>query len=330
MRFVFLCAILLLFAVSGFAQATSATPPPPQPPPASTPRPSSTPVAEVRSLSGSPRFSRAFPLNPVSESDRLARRVVMLSQYVAPLYRKASSKELLAIAPDPLIRQQYAVFISRPGSGIVRLVSDTGCSTNDKVVSARDECLKYSMPGAGSSFSFRSEGYRLRQLADITLHDNSFHITGVFMHGFIGRVEDSSFESLNLATPSINFVSEFKPSVTAKDVHHIDLKLARGISQGGIRFAKSAPVAKNGVYVLRAVAYRGKVTRSAAGIRYNELDYDKREDIAVAFQVVDIGPDGSVTLIWKTLVEKDAPKIKMPEVKEEKRRSLLSDEDEAN
>jgi hypothetical protein len=254
----------------------------------------------------------------------------MLSQFVAPLYRKASNKELEAIAPDSAIRQQYAALTSRPGSGMFRLVSDAGCSTNYKVVSAKDECLKYSMPGSGSSYSFRTDGYRVRQLADITFRDNSFYITGLFMHGFIAKVENTAFESVNLATPGLGFVSAFKPSISADDVHEIDAKLGQGVEQDGSLFSKNIPAEKDGVYVLRAVAYRGKVVRSAAGIRYNELDYDKREDLVVAFKVVDIAADGSVTIVWKTLAEKDAPKIKMPDVKVEKKRDRAVAEDEGN
>lgn len=253
----------------------------------------------------------------------------MLGQYVAPLYRKASSRELEAISPDPAIKQQYAALISRPGSGMFRLVPDAGCATNYKVVSAKDECLKYSMPGAGSSYSFRSEGYRVRQLADVTFRDNSFHITGLFMHGFIGKLEDEPFETLDLTTPRLSFVSEFKPSINADNVHEVDAKLGQGVEQDGLRFAKSAPVERDGVYVLRAVAYRGKVVRTAAGIRYNELDYDKREDVTVAFKVVEVGDDGSITIIWKMLAEKASPKIKMPDVKEERKRDRAA-EDDAN
>lgn len=328
MRLVFLCAILLSGVCSGIAQTTSATPPP-QPPPSSTPQPRATPVSSVRTPGALPRFSRSFPLNPVSESDRLSRRVTMLNQYVNPLYRKASSKELEAIAPDPAIRQKYAALSSRDGTGLFRLVNDSGCSLNYKVVSAREECLKFSMPGGGSSYSFRWEGYRLRQLADITLKDNYFHVTGLFMHGFIARVPDATFESLAVSTPRIRFVSEFVPSASAETVHEVDAKLSGGIEQDGVRYAKNAPVERDGVYVLRAVAYRGKVVRSAAGIRYNELDYDKREDLVVAFKVVDVGEDGSVTLVWKTLAEKESPRIKMPEVKDDKKQQRqMREEDE--
>lgn len=329
MRFVFLCAILLIGVGSGIAQSTSATPPP-KPPPTSTPRPTSTPVGDTRASRALPRFGSSFPLNPLSESDRLSRRVTTLTQYVAPLYRKATSKELEAIAPSPAIRQQYAALLSLPNSGIFRLVNDTGCATNYKVVSAKEECLKYSMPGSGSSYSFRTDGYRVRQLADITFRENSFYITGLFMHGFIAKVENTAFESVSLTTPGLGFVSEFKPSINADDVLEVDANLSKGVERGGSLFSKNIRAEKDGVYVLRAVAYRGKVVRSAVGIRYNELDYDKREDLVVAFKVVDLGDDGSVTIIWKTLAEKEVPRIKMPEVTVEKKRERSVGEGEGN
>lgn len=306
MRFVFLCAILLLVVNTGIAQSAS-----PTPLPAPTPRPVATPAGNVRTPSAVPRFGNTFPLNPLSESDRLSRRVTILGQYVAPLYRKATSKELEAIGPNSAIRQQYAALTARPGSGIFRLVRDSGCSTNYKVVSAKDECLKYSMPGSGSSYSFRTEGYRVRQLADITYRDNSFHITGLFMHGFIAKVENTTFESVNLTMPGLEFVSEFKPSINADDVHEVDAKLSKGVERDGSLFSKNIRAEKDGIYVLRAVAYRGKVVRSAVGIRYNELDYDKRRDVIVVFRVVEVD-SGGVTLVWRKLSDREPPKISMP------------------
>lgn len=68
-------------------------------------------------------------------------------------------------------------------------------------------------------------------------------------------------------------------------------------------------------YALRAVAYRGKVIRSMAGIRYNELEYDRRRDVIVAFRVVDMDSEG-VTIVWRKLADIESPKIKMPKEKE--------------
>jgi hypothetical protein len=46
------------------------------------------------------------------------------------------------------------------------------------------------------------------------------------------------------------------------------------------------------------------------GVSYNLLDGDKRVDVTLAFRVIRIGEDGSVTILWKELQRKEAPKLK--------------------
>lgn len=192
---------------------------------------------------------------------------------------------------------------------------DAGCAPNDLVVNAKEECLKYSMPGAGNSFSFRSESHRIRHLADLTLFGDKLRITGVFMHGMMAEIGDVPIETITLSAPGMRFLSAFAPSTNADSVVAMDNKLAAGIVDDGFRYAKELAVLENSTYVMRSVAYRGKLVRSARGIPYNELDYDKREDIIVAFRVVERGDDGSVTIVWKQLTDLESPRIKLPKRK---------------
>ena len=64
--------------------------------------------------------------------------------------------------------------------------------------------------------------------------------------------------------------------------------------------------------------------RTAGGIRYNELDYDKRRDVIVAFRIVQIEKDG-LTLVWRKLADSEPPRIKMPKAEEKE-----TDGNEAN
>lgn len=302
-------AALLMFSGAVRAQVPPATPPPrPHATPASTP-------TTVRAPSSSPnirRFGSAFPLNPVSESDRLANRIVSLQRVVAPIYRKPSGRELEAVAVEPELISRYREFLRLPETGIVKLVPDVGCAPNAKVINVRDDCLKYSMPGAGNSFSFRTGNYRIRHLADITYEDGYLRVTGLFMHGVMTSLGDVPIEGLNLSSPGMRFITDFKPSTSAAEVNQIDDSFRKGLDVYGYRYSMSVPVQAGATYLYRGVAYRGKVIRSADGIRYNELDFDKREDVIVTFRIVRVAEDDSITLLWRILAENDAPKIKMP------------------
>ena len=60
---------------------------------------------------------------------------------------------------------------------------------------------------------------------------------------------------------------------------------------------------------MRSIAYRGNYYRAIDGFLYDELDFDKRKDVTVAFRIIRRDEE-SVTIIWKQLVEKDSPKVK--------------------
>lgn len=325
MRFVLSFAIGLV-AVFGVIAQTPTSTPPPQPPPSSTPPPVTPPVTvqPTRASSIDARRFQNFPLNPVSESDRLAARVVRLQSLLGPLYRKPGNKETASLAPQNSFVQRYASLLRAEGTGIVRLAPDRGCVYSERVVSAAEDCLNYSFPGAGNSFSFRTEGYRLRHLADITYADDKLLMTGIFMHGIAVDLGDVPIESASLSTDGIHYLTSFEPSTTADDVAVIDSNLSKGVKVGNFVYSKEVDPMVNRTYALRAVAYRGKVVRSAGGIRYNELDYDKRRDVTVVFRVLDIGEDG-ITLVWRKLADAEPPRIKMPKADEKK-----TDDNEAN
>lgn len=307
--------LVSLFFLS-YSAVTAQTQPAPTPPSQPRPTPQATPQrplpVRVPSRPGTRLPETGFSLNTVSESDRLAQRVVYLQQFVAPLYRKPSDKELRAIAPDPKFQVQYRDLLKLPNTGIFRLVPDVGCAPNAKVISAKEDCIKYSMPGAGNSFSFRTGNYRIRHLADITYDSKELQVTGIFMHGFLTRLGDVRLDTVSLISPGMKFVADFKPSTSVADVAEIDRSFRDGVHLKSYRYATSVPAEPDTTFAYRGVAYRGKVLRSVNGIRYNELDYDKREDVTVVFRIVEKAADGSITIVWRELAEHETPKIKLP------------------
>ena len=313
-------ALLMAVAAGALGQEPSSSPvPKPSPPPSSTPgnQTSQAPSSTQRMTASSIRSQPNFPLNPVSESDRLAARVVRLNGLIGPLYKKPGAKETAALAPDAALVQRYSALLRNEGTGIVRLAPDSGCVFSERVVNVREECLKYSFPGAGNSFSFRTDGYRLRHLADITYAADKLRITGVFMHGIVADIGDVPIETATLATAGMKFLVDFQPSTSADDVAHVDSNLIRGVKVGNFVYSKEVDPRADRTYALRAVAYRGKVLRAAGGVRYNELDYDKRRDVIIVFRIVQMN-DGGITLVWRKLADREPPRVRMPKADNEK------------
>ena len=227
----------------------------------------------------------------------------------ARLYRDATRKELKELSPNASDLRAYREFLSMPKTGLIRLTNDPGCDGGTNVVVATDECLRYSMPGGGSSYSFRTDGYRIRRLADLTFSAGLLEGRGVLSHSIMVALGNVDLEKVTLKTPGMGYLVTFAPEVEFEKARQIDLDLMSGVSFDGFVYRRSVPAIEGVTYALRSIAYKGKYYRAVEGFAYNELDFDKRRDITVAFRIVRRDDDGSVTILWKRLDSRDAPTV---------------------
>ncbi|MGE3170210.1 MAG: hypothetical protein AB7G18_13715 [Pyrinomonadaceae bacterium] len=318
MRYFFIIALSVVSAAAAYGQQPSASPPP-TPPPTSTPQPTPSPAAPQTSTPSAQDLRRLqqFPLNPVSRSDMLATRVAAHQRLIAPLYRKPSDKELAALRPSESVAVKYSALIRSEDSGVFRLMPEIGCVNNEKVITVKEQCLKYAFPGSGNSYSFRAERYRLRHLADLTFERGKLRITGIFMHGFMTELGEMPIDLVDLATPGMQFLTSFEPSGGPDDVVTKDDSFVSGVVYDRFRYSKSVVPRLNSTYALRAVAYRGRIIRAVGGIMYNELDFDKRRDVIVVFKVVEMDDANGVTIVWKKLADRESPRIRVPKSKDD-------------
>ena len=237
-------------------------------------------------------------------------RQSFLQRMVAPFYRKPTKDELKLVAPDAELLEKYAAFLEQEDTGIFKLLVDEGCAERTTVVVATENCLKYRFPGAGNSFSFRTKSYRLRRLADLTFSNKALFAPGVLTHGIMVNIGDVPLENVSFETPGLKFIKEFQPVIEFEKARAVSKQLLNGIKKDGFVYSRAFLAAENTTYVLRSIAYDGRVMRAIGGIAYNELDFDKRKDITVAFRIVGQDANGSVTILWKELSRKDSPKFK--------------------
>lgn len=237
-------------------------------------------------------------------------RLSNLQRDVELIYRKPAKKELKLVEPRRELFDNYAGFLRQSNTGLTKLIADKGCSENMKVVVATDDCLKYTMPGAGSSFSFRTKTYRIPRLADLTFTDKSFQATGNLLHGILVNVGNVPLENVNLQTKGLKYLTDFQPEPDFEKGKVIGAKLVEGIENDGFLYRRGLFIVENTTFVLRSIAYGGKSFRSIAGITYNEFDFDKRKDIIIAFRIVEKDAEGNVTILWRQLQEKVSPDIK--------------------
>lgn len=256
-------------------------------------------------LAGAVATAAQFSPRNRAETERL-----ILEREATPLYRKPSKKELKAVAPRRELVDKYADFLRRPETGLTKLIDDKGCAENTKVVVASESCLKYTMPGAGSSFSFRTATYRIPRLADITFTDKSFQASGTLLHGIFVNLGDVPLETVTLETRGLKYLTDFQPETDYEKGRALDLQLTQGIRRDGFLYRRGLFMVENATFALRSIAYEGKYFRAVRNVTYNELSFDRRKDVIVVFRIIEKDADGNVTILWKTLQEKDAPEVK--------------------
>jgi hypothetical protein len=116
---------------------------------------------------------------------------------------------------------------------------------------------------------------------------------------------------LNLSSNGIKYLADLKPVATAQEFADRERSLRYGIKGDGLVYRGEQPAKPDVTYVLRSIAYRGELIRSIDGLQYNELDYDKRRDVIVAFRIVDRDAAGNLTIIWRTLRDTESPRLKV-------------------
>lgn len=300
-----LILLLLIFSAGVNAQTAPSATPTPQPTP-------NQDVERQRQMMERREMDNAFGrLDAVRRSTARARpipRAVLLN--IKDIYRNATTDEKASLQPEKQDLNDLKDFLRQKDTGIVRLVDNSDCGSSAYVISADPKCLKYTMPGSGSLFSFRKGDYSIDRVADIRFRDGGFEVAGVMQHGILTGLGDIEIDKVSISTPGMKFLTDFVPSRDIGSAREAGRELQAGIDRGGFYYRQELNAVEKMTYALRAVAYQGTVLRSFNGVVYDELDFDKRLDIIVAFRVIRLHDDGSVTIAWKRLAKKSSPTLK--------------------
>ncbi len=228
---------------------------------------------------------------------------------IKPLYKNISKEQALLLAPDSQFSTTFAGFLSQKNTGLIKLMSDKGCDKGTQIVNASPHCIKYKMPGAGSTYSFRTGNYHVKHLGDITFADKSFQTAGILKHGILINIGDVSLEDVNIQMEQLKTLVGFQPVKDLEKAENLAVQLDKGIQGSDFLYKSSLPVEENKTYILRSIAYRGNNFKSFESVEYDEFEFDERKDIIVAFRVVKVDENESVTILWKELSNQKSPKL---------------------
>jgi hypothetical protein len=218
-------------------------------------------------------------------------------------------KELTSLIPED--KAKFAAFLELPHTGFVRIHDSALCEEKSSIVSATEPC-PYNITGKATSYSFRKEAYRTAFYSDIKFKNSNFQIVGVNMLGFLTNLGDVPLEKITLQTDGVKEMAEFEPSVDIKEVESQINIVRKGFKIGDFLYRTWLPMKENNTYALRCIAYQSKIYQKINSFKVDMLDFDKRVDVTVVFRVIRKHDDGSVSILWKELSRKDAPKLVFP------------------
>lgn len=229
---------------------------------------------------------------------------------IVPLYRGLDDDEVSLLAPAREDLATFNGYLDKEDSGLIKLIADRGCDVSQEVVVSDPHCEKYKMPGAGASYSFRKRMYRVKRLADISFTGKEFDTRGLWKHGILISLGNMPIEDLSKKSSELETLTGFNTKMNQEQAGKLAGHLAKGIEGGGLVYRDRHPVMLDTTYVIRSVAYPGRHWESLNDVEYDEFEFDSRRDILVAFRVVRFEPGESVTILWRKLDDKKAPKLK--------------------
>lgn len=217
------------------------------------------------------------------------------------------------LVPNSQDLRKYEQFLQQPRTGIFRLMPDIGCTENINIIRADAVCLSF-IPES-SYYSFREKEHTIELLSDIRLR-NGFLITdGILAQGILVHLGEVALEEIAPASEGLEFLTGYAPSAQGPEAQDQYVQMVRGVKVGKYEYKKAVPIIENATYALRVVAYRGNVFRTFRGYWFDLLEGDKRIDLLIAFRVIRKEADGAVTLLWKEIARKDAPRLVFPKRK---------------
>ena len=247
-------------------------------------------------------------MNNMRNLDTLARKQAELEKAKPPkarYYAPELTKELerrLEIGGS--LRERFAAFLAKPGTGLLRLIEQSDCSGIKKASKAAD-CYQENanIREFANAYSFRARERVHFGSSDLAIAKG--HLVGGrrSVQTILVALKETELDAVGPDTSELAYLFEFRPAEDAPgmDAQFEDLRTGMTVanfSAGGLlnklTYSKTASVEPGAVYALRAIGYRSGTV--AAG--------DKDSDVVIVFKVVETDGSGAATILWRELDRK--------------------------
>lgn len=192
------------------------------------------------------------------------------------------------LAPSEDDRAAYVGFLSRPDTGLIRLLPRD--VYDSEVYKENKKTL--TLRGGGAYYSFTRLTHEYGYGSDLQL-DSGYLSVGFAGtdYGMLLNVGDFPLEELTPEHPSARFLSAYTPSVYEPNARNEARKFGgQGFMADGVRYHSRLPVEVKSTYILRSIGY-------------------STADVLVGFRVIRKDTDGSVIILWKLLKKYPVPDL---------------------
>lgn len=228
---------------------------------------------------------------------------------VSFIYRNSLFSELRLLAPSDNYQKEFADVLKQKNTGLIKLIKDFGCDELSRQSSDKIICKTFSMPGGGSAYSFRRKDYQLWKMSDIVYDGNFLFAVGELSQTILVNIGKVGVEKITRNTSGASFIFSFSPKQTFDEMLEQNRQFVNGVEVDGFLYKKYLPLVEGETYLLRSIAYEGDIFREYQGYKFNELDFDNRQDVIVAFNVIEKDFNGTLTILWKIIQTKKSPKL---------------------
>jgi len=189
------------------------------------------------------------------------------------------------IAPAEEDRMTYAEFLRSPDTGLIRLLPREKFDpyvTKDKSLTIR---------GGGAYYSFSEQRQEYVNSTDLGLEQGEFS-TGFAgaNYGMLTSIGDVPLENVSLETPAARILAAHNAAGEEPQARIEQRRVSHGTTIEGTNYKNRLAVRLNTTYLVRTVNYGSS-------------------DVLVAFRVVRIDADDSVTILWKQLKKYPTPRL---------------------
>lgn len=228
-----------------------------------------------------------------------------ISYPVPPELTKAQKKQL---KPEPPDAELYAAILKEKRAGLIKIFSDLGCEDNVRVLRVNEDCRNW-IPGS-ATYSFRRKEYISAFVADIKYKQGTFISEGFLSQAIMVSLGDVALDLVQLDSDGMDFLVNYQPELKSSQIAIQYAHIINGVKSGSYLYRNVLKATENNTYAARIVAYRAN-ERRVSNLFYG----DKRIDVIIAFRLLRKNNDGSVTVLWRELQRRDAPKLIIDNVK---------------